>query len=101
VPQVPGYHAGGTVTYSAPDILTASAQLRVVGMQFDDDRNELALGAYAVVDAYASRAIWRGVQAFAAIENIFDTEYDVARTPLRTIGWPRTIRAGVKVFMPR
>ena len=31
---------------------------------------------------------------------MFDVEYDVARTPVRNIGWPFTIRGGVRVFLP-
>ena len=34
-------------------------------------------------DATVSRAIVRGLNAFLAVENILDTEYDTARTPLR------------------
>ena len=39
-------------------------------------------------------------QVYAAVENLLDTEYDVGRTPVRTIGWPRTFRAGVRIFAP-
>jgi len=27
-------------------------------------------------------------------------EYDVSRTPVVTIGWPRTVRAGLRLFLP-
>jgi hypothetical protein len=37
----------------------------------------------------------RGLTGFIAIENILDTVYDTGRTPIRTIGWPRTVRFGV------
>jgi hypothetical protein len=37
---------------------------------------------------------------FAAVENLFDVDYDVGRTPIRTIGWPRTFRIGARVFLP-
>jgi len=100
VPQVPLYQLGGGVTYTAPGTFTASAQVRALGAQFEDDRNELELGSYAVVDAYVSRMLRRGTQVFLAMENILNAEYDVARTPLRTIGWPRAIRGGVRLFLP-
>ena len=48
-------------------------------------------------DATVSRAIVRGLNAFLAVENILDTEFDTARTPLRSIGWPRTVRVGARV----
>jgi hypothetical protein len=41
--------------------------------------------------------VTRRVELFAAIENAFDEEQDVGRTPLRTIGLPRTSRAGIRV----
>jgi outer membrane receptor protein involved in Fe transport len=100
VPQVPLYQIGGGVTYTAPAAFTASAQLRAIGAQFEDDLNQLELGSYAVLDAHVSRALTHGVQVFFAMENILDTEYDVGRTPLRTIGWPRAIRGGIRVFLP-
>jgi hypothetical protein len=31
------------------------------------------------------------------MENAFDEEQDVGRTPLRTIGVPRTFRSGVRL----
>lgn len=98
VPQVPTVQGGFTLTWAEPRILTAATQLRFSGEQFDDDLNTPAyvLGAYAVWDASFSRAVTRGVNAFLSVENILDTEYDTARTPLRSIGWPRTLRVGAR-----
>ena len=53
-----------------------------------------------MVDLFAGRPVWRALHAFAAVENLFDSDYDVARTPVRSIGWPRTVRFGVRVFFP-
>ena len=39
----------------------------------------------AVWDASVSRQIIRGINAFLAVENITDEEYDTARTPIRSI----------------
>lgn len=100
VPQVPSYQLGAGVRYAGPRTLTLSAQVRVLGAQFDDDLNQFELDEFAVVDVYAGHSIARGLQAFIAVENLFDTEYDVGRTPLRTIGWPRTVRGGVRMFLP-
>jgi outer membrane receptor protein involved in Fe transport len=74
--------------------------VRLAGAQFEDDLNELLLRSYTQVDASATRTLGRGVQAFVGVENLFDVEYDVGRTPVRTIGWPRTVRAGVRIFVP-
>ncbi len=99
VPQVPKIQGGVSLTWADPKILTAATQLRFSSEQYDDDLNTEAfvLGAYAVWDATASRAVTRGLNAFVSIENILDTEYDTARTPLRSIGWPRTVRIGARV----
>jgi outer membrane receptor protein involved in Fe transport len=99
-PQVPGYQLGGTVTYTDPRGFTGSVQARVIGSQFDDDLNEFILDAFGVVDLSASQELTRGVNVFAAIENLFNKDYDVGRTPIRTIGWPRTASLGVRIFLP-
>lgn len=100
VPQVPSFQVGGNVTYSDPRGFTAALQARVFGAQYDDDLNDLELGEYGVVDLSLSQRIVRGVTVFLAIENLFDEDYAVGRTPLRTVGWPRSYRAGVRVFLP-
>jgi outer membrane receptor protein involved in Fe transport len=99
VPQVPKVQGGVSVTWANPRWLTAAAQLRFSGEQFDDDLNTAAfvLKPYAVLDATVSRAIVQGLNGYVAVENILDTEYDTARTPLRSIGWPRTVRAGARI----
>jgi len=100
VPQVPTYQVGTTVTYLDPRRFTAALQVRAIGEQFDDDLNELELGSFTVVDLTGSREVRHGLHAFVAIENLFDSEYDVGRTPIRTIGWPRAVRGGVRIFLP-
>jgi outer membrane receptor protein involved in Fe transport len=100
VPQVPKYSIGAGVIAETPRIATFSVQARFVGSQYDDDLNELLLENFAVVDASVSRPLARAVHLFLGFENLFDVEYDVARTPVRSIGWPFTIRAGVRVFLP-
>lgn len=99
VPQVPSWQLGGSVTYSDPKYLTASLQTRGVGEQFDDDLNEFPLGAFGVVDFFASRTLVQGLNVFLAAENLFDQEYDVRFNP-RSIGWPQTFRGGVRVTWP-
>jgi outer membrane cobalamin receptor len=99
VPQAPLYQFGAGVRY-ADSPLTLSAQFRYAGQQFEDDLNTLSLRAATLVDVFGSRALARGVHGFLAVENLLDTEHDVGRTPVRTIGLPRTVRAGVRVFLP-
>jgi outer membrane receptor protein involved in Fe transport len=102
VPQVPSYQLGTTITYVDPIGFTASLQARRVGAQFDDDVNTPAfeLESFGVVDVSATHALRRGLQLFVAVENLFDADYDVGRTPIRSVGWPRSTRVGVRVFLP-
>jgi outer membrane receptor protein involved in Fe transport len=99
VPQVPVVQGGFGLTWADPRWFTAATQLRFSGEAYDDDLNteSFILNPYAVWDATVNRAITRGLNTFVAVENILDTEYDVARTPLRQIGWPRTVRFGARV----
>jgi outer membrane receptor protein involved in Fe transport len=97
VPQVPRvHHALGVRGAAGPWRL--SAEWRYIGRQFDDDRNAFSLSPSSTVDARAGWTLRRGVELFAAVENATDAEQDVGRTPLRTVGLPRTSRAGVRIF---
>jgi outer membrane cobalamin receptor len=100
VPQVPRYHIGVGVIAETPRVATFSVQARFVGDQYEDDLNELVLENYAVVDASATRPLARQVQLYFGVENLFNVEYDVGRTNVRTIGWPLTARVGIRVFLP-
>ena len=97
VPQVPIVQGGVGLTWADPRWFTVATQVRFSGEQYDDDLNLFVLGAYGVWDAQVSRILARGVTSFLAVENITGQEYDTARTPLRNIGWPRTLRVGVRV----
>jgi iron complex outermembrane receptor protein len=99
VPQVAQYHFGANARYDN-GVWVLSGQLRVIGPQFEDDVNTLQLRRATVVDLLSSRTIARRLNAFVAAENIFDNDYDVGRTPTRTIGVPRAIRAGVQIAVP-
>ena len=83
--------------------LTAQLQWRTIGIQtrwsarqFDDDRNELPLGAYFVADAFASHPVARGVDVTFAIENLFEQDVEVSATPVVTLGQPRAWRIGFR-----
>lgn len=106
VPQVPIFQVGGSVTYLDPHGFTGSVQARAFGSQYEDDLNVFKLNGYGVVDVSATQQLVRTVNVFMAIENLFNKDYDTGRTPrtglldLRTIGFPRAFRAGVRVFLP-
>ncbi len=99
VPQVPLYQIAAGLTYANPALLTASAHLRVLGAQWDNDLNTNELDSYAVLDAYFNRSVTRGLNLFLAVENLFDSQYAYQLNPTR-LGWPRTVRGGLRVFWP-
>jgi outer membrane receptor protein involved in Fe transport len=95
VPQVPrwqtsvGAHGGWRQ-------LAYSVDWRFMSSQFDDDRNEFELEPSTMVNGRVGWRVRRQLEVFAAIENVLDEEQDVGRTPVRTIGLPRTSRVGVR-----
>jgi outer membrane receptor protein involved in Fe transport len=95
VPQVPRWQASTGIqgTWSR---LTFSCDWRFIGEQFDDDRNQFLLDGSSMINARAGWRLRQSLEAFGAIENAFDEEQDVGRTPLRTIGLPRTARIGIR-----
>ena len=102
VPQVPIVQFGTGVTWAAPQMISVAAQVRGSSSQFDDDQNtpEFELDPYATLDVMVSRPFARSMQGFFSVENVFDEDYDTGKTPLRTIGWPLTFRAGIRVSLP-
>jgi outer membrane receptor protein involved in Fe transport len=99
VPQVPSYNVAAGLQYNRAG-WTGSAQLRVTGPQFEDDLNVFTLRRATVVDLFGSRTVTRWINVFVAGENVFDSIYDAGRTPVLTTGLPRTVRAGVRIFLP-
>lgn len=103
IPQVPRHQFTLQTIYQRPGGITAALQFRASGRQFDDDRNLFALDRLAVFDLNLShplgsaRSLWRRVELFAAVQNLFDQRFTVARTPLETFGLPRLVRGGIRV----
>jgi outer membrane receptor protein involved in Fe transport len=96
VPQVP--RATGSIGARVQvRAFSAAGTIRVIGAQFDDDRNEFSLARASLVDARAGWRVSRNLELFGAVENAFDQEIDTGRTPIRTIGAPRIGRAGAVV----
>lgn len=100
VPQVPGWQTTVGARGAGPFGLVLATQLRAFGKQFEDDRNTLVLGRGVVVDATAIRPIGSRVSAFVSLENLFDDDYEVGRTPVPTYGQPFTAHAGVRFTLP-
>jgi outer membrane cobalamin receptor len=98
-PQIADYNVGINVRYDNA-VWLVSGQLRVTGPQYEDDLNTLLLRRATVLDVMGSRTLANRLSVFVAIENVFNNDYDVGRTPARTIGLPRAIRGGVQIVFP-
>lgn len=96
LPQVPAVQVGASLTWTDARLATLVLNLRAWGAQFDDDQNALELRPYGTVDLLCSRALSKTAHVFVAVENLFDVDYDVGRTPVRTVGWPRSVRVGAR-----
>lgn len=94
--QVPKHQASLQLRFADPDLADLGLQARWTGDQFDDDRNQFELGSFFTVDALLARELGRGVGLFLAAENLLDESYEIGRTPIRTLGPPRTVRLGVR-----
>lgn len=98
VPQVPRW--SGTVSArSAGSFGIATVTWRAIGPQFDDDRNQFLLDSGQTVDAYLGKQV-RAVQVYVAVENLFDSEVEAGKTPVTTVGLPRTFRMGGRLLLP-
>ncbi len=70
IPQVPRHQFTFQMRYTKPSMFTLGLQGRAASSQFDDDQNLFRLAPYFSLDAFVSRRINRGVDAFVAFENL-------------------------------
>jgi outer membrane receptor protein involved in Fe transport len=96
LPQVARQQLTFQTVYRPTARLTLSLQGRFSGAQFEDDLNTLRLRSFATFDAFAAYKIYRKLEIFTAIENIFDNRYDIGLTPNRTVAAPRFLRVGLR-----
>lgn len=101
VEQVPHNILTFQARYTSPSLVSFSVDGRFVGMQLDT--NQLAMGRFFVLDAMVSRSLSHDVEAFAAVENLFNEQYvSTAATSLSPpqIGLPIAARLGVRFDFP-
>jgi outer membrane receptor protein involved in Fe transport len=99
IPQVARHQLTFQARFDKPAIGTVSIQGRASSSQFDDDQNQFRLASYFTLDAFASRRIGRGLEAFVAAENLLNQRYEVGKTPVTTLGPPILIRAGIRLHL--
>jgi outer membrane receptor protein involved in Fe transport len=100
VPQIPRHQFTWEARYWNPSRLLLSLQGRFVGTQYDDDQNLLPLDRFYTMDLMIGRSLRHRVEAFAAVENLTDNRYMVARTPIVNIGPPVLFRVGLRYDYP-
>lgn len=101
IPEVPRHEFTWQARYWNPKIMLLSVEGRFVGKQFDDDQNQFPLNSFYVMDLLAARSINKHLETFAAIENLLDESYMVARTPITNLGPPVLFRAGIRLNFPQ
>jgi outer membrane receptor protein involved in Fe transport len=98
IPQVP--RNTGTVqgTFTHRRWGTAAIQFRGSGRQYDDDQNHNLLHTFFRMDAYLSHSVNQHVELFLSGENLFDRNIEVGRTPVLTLGTPRLVQGGIRLY---
>jgi outer membrane receptor protein involved in Fe transport len=95
VPQVPGRQLSSRLRLVASPFWV-SAEVRLLGRQFEDDLNELPLSPASVIDTVLGVALNRRFDVVFALENVADREVQVGRTPVPTVGLPRTFHVSLR-----
>jgi hypothetical protein len=75
-------------------------QGRFIGTQYDDDQNLLPLNRFYAMGLIVGGPITHRIQAFAAVENLTDERYMIARTPVVNLGPPILFRIGLRYDYP-
>ena len=96
VPLVPKNEFVFQGTWAAPQKIFVAIQGRTASNEFDDDQNLFPLGAYFVLSATVSRPLPKGFDVFFQGENLTNSQYDIGRTPVVTLGQPILARFGVR-----
>ncbi len=100
LPQIPRHSVTFQAQRRSQHFVNVALAARYNSDAFEDDRNTLPLGSYAIFDLYVSRPVRAGIDVYVAVENLFDREYPASRTPATTIGTPRTVRLGLNFRSP-
>lgn len=95
LPQVARNQVTFQSIYRPTAKLTFSLQARFSDAQFEDDLNTLRLRPYSTFDTFVSYKLKR-FEIFSAIENVFNSRYDIGLTPNRTVAAPRFVRIGLR-----
>ncbi len=101
VPLVPRSNVTFQATWAAPRRFFVALQGRAASNEYDDDQNLFPLGSYFVMSASVSHPLAKGIDVFVAGDNITNSSYEIARTPVVNLGQPILVRVGLRWQMPR
>ncbi|MHB1935923.1 MAG: TonB-dependent receptor [Acidobacteriaceae bacterium] len=96
IPEVAHNMATAQVRAMRPKLGVAELLGTISGRQYDDDANTFLLHGYFQMDAYVAHAFGSHSEIYGAVNNIFDREIQVGRTPLLTLGTPRMASIGIR-----
>ena len=96
IPQVAHNMATAQVRAMQPKLGVAELLGTISGRQYDDDANTFLLHGYFQLDGYVAYAFNSHAEIYGAVNNIFDREIQVGRTPLLTLGTPRMASIGIR-----
>jgi outer membrane receptor protein involved in Fe transport len=97
IPQTPRTSITFQIGYASPKSYKFGLQGRASGAQFEDDQNLLRLPGFFTLDGYVARNLNHRLEIFVAGENVFNSRYQVGRTPVVTVGPSTLFRAGLKM----
>jgi outer membrane receptor protein involved in Fe transport len=95
-PQVPYHQASLICERRWNRHFVSNVEARYSSSQFDDDLNRFLLKSYIIADVTLRYNVARSWEIFAAAENLFDQQYELAKIPFPTYGPPRFVYFGIR-----
>jgi outer membrane receptor protein involved in Fe transport len=97
IPQVPRNMATLQMRFQRERLGVLSVDLRTSGQQFDDSANQFLLASYAQVDLFVEHVFGRRRwTVYSGMQNLLNQPVQAGRTPILTLGAPRTVLGGVR-----
>jgi outer membrane receptor protein involved in Fe transport len=97
LPQAARQQLNFQAFYRPDSPFSLGVQARISDRQFEDDLNSLRLRPFFTLDVFAGYKIKKNAEIFAAVENVFNSHYDIGLTPNRTVAAPIFARIGLRL----
>jgi outer membrane receptor protein involved in Fe transport len=95
-PQVPRNLVTVQMRFSDPRLGIFAVDLRASGQQFDDSANQYRLAGYGQVDLSAAHNFRERWTVYGMVQNVTNEPVEAGRTPILTLGSPRTVLGGIR-----